>query len=84
LAPGAQTLVKKVTDPDDPLSERIDPKKLIRHLTVDDWKIIIRAFHNWPFAPRVRKFIFFPLVSVDKLLMQDLSITDTFSGKDQR
>ncbi|KAF8629119.1 hypothetical protein AX17_005705 [Amanita inopinata Kibby_2008] len=51
LAPGAQTLLKKVTDPDLPLSERIDPKRTVRNLTADDWKIIIKAFREWPFAP---------------------------------
>ncbi|KAF8627810.1 hypothetical protein AX15_004235 [Amanita polypyramis BW_CC] len=66
LAPGSQVLVDRVTDPDFPLSERIDPRKLIRHLTVEDWKLIVKAFHEWPFAPT------------------DLSIGDTFMGKDSR
>lgn len=53
LAPGAQILVDKVTDPRLPLSERVDPKVHIRDLTIDEWKLIIKAFNEWPFAPKV-------------------------------
>lgn len=52
LAPGAQTLVKKVTDPNLPMLEQISPSKNVGSLTVHEWKIIIKAFHEWPFAPQ--------------------------------
>ena len=53
LAPGAQILVDKVTNPELPLSERIDPKVQIRHLTIEEWMLIIKAFNEWPFSPKV-------------------------------
>ncbi|KAK2467873.1 hypothetical protein APHAL10511_000168 [Amanita phalloides] len=51
LAPGAQILVDKVTDPSLPLSERVDSRKIVRRLTVEDWELVVKAFHEWPFAP---------------------------------
>ncbi|PFH52092.1 hypothetical protein AMATHDRAFT_39801 [Amanita thiersii Skay4041] len=51
LAPGAQTLIKMVTDPDLPLSETLNIEKAPRSLTVEEWKILVKAFHEWPFAP---------------------------------
>lgn len=53
LAPGAQTLLKPLTDPNLPPEERIDVNKQIRQLDIRDWALIIRAFSNWPFAPEV-------------------------------
>lgn len=53
LAPGAQSLLKTLTDPSLPSEERVDVKKQIRRLDIKDWALIIRAFNNWPFAPEV-------------------------------
>jgi len=51
LAPGAGTLIKALTKPELPASERVDVKKPIRSLTVDDWRLVLKAFDEWPFAP---------------------------------
>jgi len=51
LAPGAQSLLKTLTDKDLPASERVDTKKPVRNLTIEDWTLLIKAFDNWPFAP---------------------------------
>jgi hypothetical protein len=56
LAPGSQVLLKDITNPDLPDSERIDVKKPIRDLTIADWGILVRAFDKWPFAPEVRSY----------------------------
>ena len=55
LAPGAQSLLKPLTDPSLPPHERVDIKKQIRGLDIKDWALILRAFNNWPFAPEVSK-----------------------------
>jgi transcription factor 1 len=57
LAPGAQSLLKILTDPSLPAEERVDIKKLIRNMDIKDWALIIRAFDNWPFAPEVSNII---------------------------
>jgi len=51
LAPGAQSLVKKVTDPSLPDSERLDVRKKINKLEVHEWAILLKAFEEWPFKP---------------------------------
>ncbi|KAH9913355.1 S-adenosyl-L-methionine-dependent methyltransferase [Amylocystis lapponica] len=51
LAPGAQTLLKALTDPSLPPEQRLDVSKPPRDLTVADWALVLRAFDNWPFAP---------------------------------
>lgn len=53
LAPGAQSLLKMLTDPKLPPEERVDVKKQIRKLDIKEWALILRAFNNWPFAPEV-------------------------------
>ncbi|KAF9643790.1 S-adenosyl-L-methionine-dependent methyltransferase [Thelephora ganbajun] len=55
LAPGAQSLLKPLTDPSLPPEERVDVKKQIRRLDIKDWALILRAFNNWPFAPEASK-----------------------------
>jgi len=55
LAPGAQSLLKTLTDPSLPPHERVDIKTQIRRLDIKDWALILRAFNNWPFAPEVNK-----------------------------
>ena len=58
LGPGAQLLVKKITDSNLPDSERMDNvKKPVREMTVQDWSILIKAFDEWPFAPEVCLFL---------------------------
>ncbi|KAJ3735654.1 S-adenosyl-L-methionine-dependent methyltransferase [Lentinula guzmanii] len=44
LGPGAQSLIPK-------LSATIDPKTIIRDITVDQWASLIQEFDAWPFAP---------------------------------
>lgn len=55
LGPGAlEALEKKITDPTLPPSQRIDTDKLIIDLTINDWAVLLKAFHEWPFAPQVK------------------------------
>ncbi|EIW83015.1 S-adenosyl-L-methionine-dependent methyltransferase, partial [Coniophora puteana RWD-64-598 SS2] len=51
LAPGAQTLLRYLTDPSAHPSERLDVKKAIRTMDPRDWAAFISAFDRWPFAP---------------------------------
>ncbi|KAF9448220.1 S-adenosyl-L-methionine-dependent methyltransferase [Macrolepiota fuliginosa MF-IS2] len=51
LAPGAATLLKKVTASTLPPDERIDPKTPSRGLTAKEWTILVQAFADWPFKP---------------------------------
>ncbi|ETW81012.1 hypothetical protein HETIRDRAFT_238884, partial [Heterobasidion irregulare TC 32-1] len=53
LAPGAQVLLKALTSPDLPESQRVDTGKTVRNLSVSDWTLFARAFDEWPFAPEV-------------------------------
>lgn len=54
LGPGAQSLIKKITDSKLPDSERIDNvKKTVREMTIQDWNVLVKAFDEWPFAPEV-------------------------------
>jgi len=51
LAPGANSLLKMLTDPSLPPEQRVDTSLSPRQLTIADWALIARAFDNWPFAP---------------------------------
>lgn len=53
LAPGAQVLLKSLTDSNLPPHECIDVRTQVRKLDLKDWALVIRAFDNWPFAPEV-------------------------------
>ena len=55
LAPGAGTLIKMVTDPKLPTSQRLDIKKQVRAMTAQDWSILLKAFDEWPFGPEVSR-----------------------------
>ncbi|KAG5651167.1 hypothetical protein H0H81_009631 [Sphagnurus paluster] len=55
LAPGAQTLLKKVTDPALPEDQRIDPKKKINKLEAHEWAVLLKAFDEWPFKPELKE-----------------------------
>lgn len=57
LAPGANVLVKPLTDESLPQEQRVDMTKQIRFLTLADWALIERAFEAWPFAPKVCDFL---------------------------
>lgn len=48
VAPGGATLLDK------PGTKFIDPKTPVRQVTVDEWTAILKAFNEWPFAPKVR------------------------------
>jgi transcription factor 1 len=54
LGPGAESLIKTLTDSSMPPSHRVDIKKKVRQLTVAEWASVLRAFDDWPFAPEVR------------------------------
>ncbi|TFY70882.1 hypothetical protein EVG20_g2110 [Dentipellis fragilis] len=51
LAPGAQVLLKHITDPALPPEMRVDITSQVRHLTIQEWDTLVRAFGIWPFAP---------------------------------
>lgn len=53
LAPGAEVLLKSLTDKTLPPEQRVDVRLTTRQLTVSDWALIARAFDAWPFAPDV-------------------------------
>ena len=55
LGPGAESLVKVLTDPNLPPNERVDVSLRVRDLSVADWALIVRAFDAWPFKPDVRR-----------------------------
>ncbi|KAF7971210.1 hypothetical protein HWV62_21606 [Athelia sp. TMB] len=61
LAPGAPSLLPKISNPED--AKPVDIKTPIRRLTVADWASIVKAFDEWPFAP-------------EDLLLHDGFITD--------
>ena len=54
IGPGAESLIKVLTDKRLPPEQRVDVTQKIRDLSVSDWTLLIRAFDNWPFAPDVR------------------------------
>ncbi|KAG6865520.1 hypothetical protein C0991_001841 [Blastosporella zonata] len=51
LAPNAQILIKAVTDPKLPESERLDASTKIKDMDARDWSILLKAFDEWPFKP---------------------------------
>ncbi|KAF5351667.1 hypothetical protein D9756_007711 [Leucocoprinus leucothites] len=51
LAPGAASLLKKITAESTPPDQRLNVKLTARKLTAKEWRIIVRAFANWPFKP---------------------------------
>jgi len=56
LAPGAEVLLDRLTDKRLPPEQRVDIRLMVKHLTVSDWALIVRAFDAWPFAPAVCLF----------------------------
>jgi len=48
LGPGSRNLIPK-------LDERVNGilTKGPRHLTLDEWKVVVQEFKNWPFRPEV-------------------------------
>lgn len=57
LAPGAEVLLKTLTDKSLPPEQRVDIRLMVKQLTISDWALIVRAFDAWPFAPAVRPFM---------------------------
>jgi len=51
LGAGAQSLLKEISDPSFPPSERVDANRSIRRLEVGEWAKLVKAFDEWPFAP---------------------------------
>lgn len=51
LAPGADVLLRPLTDKSLPPEQRVDIRLMVKELTVSDWALIVRAFDDWPFAP---------------------------------
>ena len=57
LAPGAQALIKVLTDANMPPSQRLHVNKAARNLTVTDRALVLRAFDNWFLTCEVRVLI---------------------------
>jgi transcription factor 1 len=57
LAPGAEVLLKTLTDKSLPPEQCVDIRLAVKQLTISDWALIVRAFDAWPFAPAVCPFI---------------------------
>ncbi|KAL9708701.1 hypothetical protein Ac2012v2_008250 [Leucoagaricus gongylophorus] len=51
LAPGAATLLKKVAAESIPPDQRLNTKLSARKLSAQEWKILVKAFADWPFKP---------------------------------
>ncbi|KAG1771801.1 S-adenosyl-L-methionine-dependent methyltransferase [Suillus occidentalis] len=51
LAPGSDALKSYLTGNDVPPEQRVDLKKIIRKMSVEDWAAVVGAFDRWPFAP---------------------------------
>jgi mitochondrial transcription factor 1 len=56
LAPGAEVLLKTLTDKSLPPEQCVDIRLTVKQLTISDWTLIARAFDAWPFAPSVSPF----------------------------
>lgn len=56
LAAGAEVLLDRLTDKKLPPEQRVDIRLMVKHLTLSDWALIVRAFDAWPFAPSVCPF----------------------------
>ncbi|EAU91159.1 hypothetical protein CC1G_03327 [Coprinopsis cinerea okayama7 len=52
LAPGANAILKYLTDPDLPAEQQLDVSKRPQELTVHEWALIVNAFDKWPFRPK--------------------------------
>lgn len=57
LAPGAEVLLKTLTDKSLPPEQLVDIRLKVKQLNISDWALIARAFDAWPFAPEVCPFI---------------------------
>jgi transcription factor 1 len=79
LAPGADVLLKSLTDKNLPPEQRVDVRLTVKQLTISDWALIARAFDAWPFAPSVCPFTNVPGRELNELapFTQDLNI-DSF------
>lgn len=53
LGPGASSLSSALSDPSKDPSEIVDLDRVARDLSLKDWSLIVKAFHEWPFAPEV-------------------------------
>ncbi len=78
LAPGAEVLLKTLTDKNLPPEQRVDIRLRVNQLTIADWALIVRAFDAWPFAPSVCLYQRAKVVKLNSPpLTQDLDI-DSF------
>ena len=54
LGPGATNLLKDIENPPKEWGVKsVDPARLPRSFTVDDWTTVVTAFENWAFQPEV-------------------------------
>lgn len=53
LGLGATNLLPQLISDKLPPEQRVDPTKLVREFSLQDWSNIVRAFSNWKFAPDV-------------------------------
>lgn len=84
LAAGAEVLLDRLTDKKLPPEQRVDIRLMVKHLTLSDWALIVRAFDAWPFAPSVCPFsnvLSLKLISLASFT-QDLNI-DSFHTYDK-
>jgi hypothetical protein len=81
LAPGAEVLLKTLTDKTLPPEQRVDVRLTAKELTLSDWALIARAFDAWPFAPTVCPFTNVPGHELNALapLTQQLDIESFIS-----
>lgn len=84
LSPGAEVLLKTLTDKSLPPEQRVDVRLTVKQLNVSDWALIVRAFDAWPFAPTVCPFINLLDCKLNALatLTQNLNI-DSFVSSDR-
>lgn len=53
LGPGAKNILPRLIDKNLPAEERVDIKKTPRSLNIREWGLVVRAFKEWPFRPKV-------------------------------
>jgi hypothetical protein len=56
-------MLQFIQDPEDPLKDQLDVRKMVNALTIEDWANLVKAFDRWPFAPPVSLSLIFALYS---------------------
>lgn len=71
LAPGAASLLDK------PGTKFINPKTVVRELKVEEWVALLKAFNEWPFAPKVCALYFLTQDNVFNFLTRNADFGPT-------